>query len=302
MIDLLPQNPAKPSDSANAQAAAIVNATQINAAKMAGMSGLGSGGNTFLPATATAAERAHNFRASLDRERAAKREAANPGLARASNAILDETMGNAQKLAGGMGEYHIDPPTVLPTTREGEYEQRIAMLEASVNELLYTIREMTGPLQKIFPAIPNPSNTNQAQWQEATVQGTSIVTFQDGRHCLSGTAAGQILDPGSTGVFALLEIPNGSNRAYLKIGGGIGMIPVALTVSTGTNGTQTTKSSWTYDCVGIIDAVDYGVCSQQVDRPNGNLLAASFGIGYKVGSTFSLLYAFEIRGTTACAV
>jgi hypothetical protein len=172
-------------------------------------SSLASGGNSALPVTLTPADSAKSMSATLRRLPQSDWYQPPPATAKAREPIGAEHLIKA------------DGPRRLAPTPQSPQEQRIAQLERDLQEMMWELRDLRGPYKPVFLAIPNPSDpTQEAQWQEATVNGSNVATFEDGRNCLSGGAPGQIVDPGTSGAFVLLELRTGSNCSYIKIKSG----------------------------------------------------------------------------------
>lgn len=183
--------------------------------------GIGSGGNriTGWQGTVhdlTAADKAANFRKSLDKEQSA----AHPQAAATGNAIVAATLGVIQVNAPA-DEHTIKPlADMKKPDRQGEWEDRITRVEAKVAKLGHAASEQQSPFKSVFLAAPNASApTQDQQWQELTASGTDLRIFDDGRNCLTGTASGQILQPGTTKAFVLLEIRDGDANQYWKLEG-----------------------------------------------------------------------------------
>lgn len=154
----------------------------------------------------SAAEKAANFRKSLDRERAA----ADP-----ARAVVDATLAGVAQAT--------DPHTIKAfepmkkPDRQGEWEDRITAMEAKIAAMSYFAHEAQSPYKFVFLAEETGSGSDGGLWKEKTVNGTDIVDFEDGRKSVADGDSGPLL--AIKGNCAVLEIPTGSSRAYVKIGG-----------------------------------------------------------------------------------
>jgi hypothetical protein len=127
-----------------------------------------------------------------------------------------------------------------------------------------------------------------------TLTVTNIAEWLDGSHQLrSGALVFYI------GIYDWQE--QSIIRWVMNVGGPTGVIPVSLATDGGTNGDASSAPSYTYTVTPIGGGSTIATAaSPQVARPTGTATAASYGLGYYTGGTFSLLYAFEIPGSSSC--
>lgn len=94
---------------------------------------------------------------------------------------------------------------------------------------------------------------------------------------------------------------DGSSNPLYVCAAAMGMFPVTLTQTGGSNGNKTTAASWTYTAASLSGETLGTSLSPQWPRPNGTMTAATAGLAYYDSGSVVLAIAFEQPGSGGCA-
>jgi hypothetical protein len=195
--------------------------------------------------------------------------------------------------------------TAAPDDDGDAMRRQIKDLQQQVSRLAAQLSKLTGPFPRLFLAKDGDA---EGQWQEQTVYDGSIVEFTQGRRSDAADHPSNLIDPSEDGAYFVQEytdVDSGSGKLvtrFVKVSA-VGMVPVTLTQTGGSNGNQTTAATWTYTANHALTGKELGtVLSPEWPRPLGAMTAAVKGVGYfDEDGDFQLAIAYEYPGALGCS-
>lgn len=189
---------------------------------------------------------------------------------------------------------------------------RLSILEADLAKLRADVVQINHPQKWIFFASPRSDADNSGIEEYVPAANAA----GDAINWTHGNEGNRVVDAGADAAAMVTDADDAALVAYMafRIAPGKfgyvritprrlkGLLPVALTKTSGSDGTDSTAATWIYTVDGAYDGLHMTGVSPVVARPKGKLIPAEWGIGYYPpgGGNFILLYAFEIPDTDTC--
>ncbi len=178
--------------------------------------------------------------------------------------------------------------------------QSVQTLQQEVYRLSRLVSALQHPQGRVFVATRDSAAgafTEQIPLDDAS----GLQNLTDGRTTVDADTGSTLINL-PPGVVPVLQYPNGDKAAFVVLSV-LALIPVKVSVASGSNGTQTTKATWTYDVTNVDDSAIPGATglSPAWAREEGKKVAATQGTGYYGSSgTFVLWQVDEADGTGHC--